>query len=396
MSIRYSRLAILSSMLLFGQLAAAQEGRPTPPPRFQSLEIQKDRSVVVRLWAPKAESVRLTSSDLPLGGPMGAGVELKKNDAGVWEATLEPVAPGTYRYLFNVDGLAVVDPQAVETSQANAMTFGLFSVPGSEVSDLRDVPHGAVAERLYFSKSLGRMRRTHVYTPPGYETGTESYPVFYLLHGASDSDNSWSTVGKAGLILDNLIASGKAKPMVMVMPMGHTGAFSFGPDRGNFQKQMEEFNKDFVEDLKPFVESHYRLSDGRANRAIAGLSMGGAQTLDIAFGQLDQFAYVGVYSSGIFGIEGSGGPGGSNGQSWESAHEKTLDEASLKKGLELVWFATGKDDFLLKTTQATVKMLQSHGFDVVYEETDGGHTWIKWREHYLPAFAQKLFRTEDD
>jgi enterochelin esterase family protein len=239
---------------------------------------------------------------------------------------------------------------------------------------------------------LGRFRRAHIYTPPGYEKGNESYPVLYLLHGASDSDASWSTVGKAGLVADNLIAAGKIPPMLIVMPMGHTGEFAFGPDRSNLQKQMTEFEQDFVTDLRPFIESNYRLKEGREHRAIAGLSMGGAQTLNIAFGNLGDYSHVGVFSSGVFGIEGGGGPAGNTGPSWESAHTEMLKDADLKKGLKLVWFATGKDDFLLKTSQATVKMLESNQFDVTYEETEGGHTWINWRENYLPAFLQLLFK----
>ena len=267
----------------------------------------------------------------------------------------------------------------------------MVSVPGSPVSDLKDVPHGAVAEISYFSKSLGRFRRMHVYTPPGYEKGSEKLPVLYLLHGAFDSDASWSTVGKAGLVLDNLIAAKKAKPMIVAMPMGHTGAFSFGPG-SSFQKQMEEFEKDFTSDVRPFVETRYRVALERKDRAIAGLSMGGAQTLNISVKNLGDFGYIGVFSSGVFGIVG-GGPGGPpQGPSWEEQNKAVLDNADLKKGLKLFWFATGKDDFLVETSRATVKMLDSHGFPMTYKENEGGHTWINWREFYLPEFAQLIFQ----
>jgi enterochelin esterase family protein len=236
----------------------------------------------------------------------------------------------------------------------------------------------------------------HVYTPPGYELGKGKYPVFFLLHGASDSDNSWSTVGRAGFILDNLIAAGKAKPMIMVMPAGHTSA-GFGG--GGINRAIDEFGEDFVKDIMPYVESHYRVLTGRKERAIAGLSMGGMQTLNIGFSQLDKFAYIGVFSSGIFGggprTPAAAGappaPAVSPIEEWEKKRAATLDDAKLKQGLKLLWIATGKDDFLLKTSQATVEMLKKHGFTPAYKESEGAHTWLVWR-NYLNEFAPLLFQ----
>jgi enterochelin esterase family protein len=231
----------------------------------------------------------------------------------------------------------------------------------------------------------------HVYTPPGYELGDGKFPVFYLLHGAGDCDEAWTSVGRAGFILDNLIAAGKAKPMLVVMPAGHTRPFTFGgrPPAGAGRPPVDEFVQDFTNDIMPYVEKHYRVQADRNSRAIAGLSMGGAQTLNIAIPHLDRFAYIGVYSSGVFGI--AGGRGGAGGPSWEEQQKAALDNADSKKGLKLVWFATGKDDFLIATSRATVDMLKKHKFDVVFKESDGGHTWINWRE-YLNEFAPKLFQ----
>jgi enterochelin esterase family protein len=297
------------------------------------------------------------------------------------------VPAGAYRYSFNVDGVTAIDPRNPSTSESNSNAWSLLAVPGSETSDLKDVPHGAVARVQYFSTNLNRFRRAHIYTPPGYESGSEKLPVLYLLHGAMDSDASWSTVGQAGLILDNLIESGKAVPMVVVMPMGHTGPFTFGPG-GDFEKQVADFEKDFVEDLKPFIEGRYRISNERKDRAIAGLSMGGAQTLNITIGHLADYGYIGVFSSGVFGINGptAFGPG----SDWEERNQAALDDAELKKDLRLLWFATGKEDFLVETTRGTVDVLKKHGFSVVYNETDGGHTWMNWRD-YLTQFAPLLF-----
>ena len=390
-SCRWS-LALPLLVLLPPAEARAQPAPPARPPEFSSPEVRADRTIVTRLFAPQAKAVGLSSSDLPNVRPFGPGVEMKKSDKGVWEVTVGPVPAGTYRYHFQVDGLAVIDPRNPATSEANANTWSVLTVPGSPVSDLLDVPHGAVAQVPYYSKSLGRFRRMHVYTPPGYEQGTGKLPILYLLHGAFDCDASWSTVGRAGLVLDNLIAAGKARPMIVVMPMGHTGPFRFGPG-GSLQKQMEEFARDFTADVRPLVERTYRVSGERRDRAIAGLSMGGAQTLDIAMGHLDDYGYVGVFSSGVFGIDGKG-PAGQDGPKWVERHRAALENADLKKGLRLFWFATGKDDFLLDTTRATVKLLESHGFKVTFQETDGGHTWINWRERYLPEFAQLLFRDD--
>jgi enterochelin esterase family protein len=258
------------------------------------------------------------------------------------------------------------------------------------------VPHGAVAEVTYRSSTLGRDRRMHVYTPPGYENGRDRYPVFYLLHGAGDNDDSWSTVGRAGFILDNLIATQKARPMVVVMPAGHTSrtnANSVG------RSATDEFVGDFVTDVMPYVEKHYRILTDRPNTAIAGLSMGGLQTLEVAIPRLERFAYVGVYSSGLIGaFPNAGGRGAAAATpapagpvEWEKVNAAKLDDANLKKGLRLLWFGTGKEDFLLSTTNATVDLFKRHGFSPVFVESPGGHTWINWR-NYLSDFAPQLFR----
>jgi enterochelin esterase-like enzyme len=377
------RLTTLLTLLFLAPLTAQERQRP---PEVRSPEVNEERKVTFRIYAPQAKAVRVNSSDFPRLSPADSST-MKKADNGVWEATVGPLPAGAYRYHFVVDGLAVIDPVHGETSQSNRNTWSLVTVPG----DTASVPHGAVAQVTYDSTTLKRPRRMHVYTPPGYEKGEGTYPVFYLLHGASDSDNSWNTVGQAGFILDKLIASGKARPMIVVMPNGHTGAFSFG-GRGSstFDQQMSDFGKEFATDIRPYIEKTYRTKTDRSSRAIAGLSMGGAQTLNIAFDKLEDYAYIGVYSSGVFGIAG-----GMNNQppnkKWEESHQATLDNKQQKEGLKLVWFGCGKDDFLFKTSNATVDMLKSHGFDVTNHVTEGGHTWMVWRD-YLGVFASKLFQ----
>lgn len=378
--ITITAMVVAASVLTVMTTAQAQFGQQGP--QVTSPEVAASRHVTFRILAPKAETVLLAGSDIP---DLGRGAEMKKDPNGVWEVTLGPMDAGAYRYNFTVDGVSVIDPRNPSTSESNANTWSLVYVPGSDFMDTKNVPHGAVAKVTYWSASLGRFRRMHVYTPPGYESGRGTYPVFYLLHGAFDCDESWTSVGRAGFILDNLIAAGKAKPMVVVMPAGHTGPFTFGR-----RLPIDEFTKDFIGDVMPHIEKNYRIHTDKTHRAIAGLSMGGAQTLNIAIPYPDKFAYVGVFSSGIFGIAGGMG-GASEGPSWQEQQKDVLDGAELKDNLKLVWFATGRDDFLVETSRATVEMLKKHGLDVVYKETDGAHTWTNWR-NYLNEFVPQLFQ----
>jgi len=365
--------------------AAAERPRFGGPrgPRVVSPEVSADRRITFRILAPKAEVVRLSGSDIP---GVGQGADMTSDPNGVWEVTLGPLVAGAYRYNFNVDGVSVIDPRNPSTSESNSNTWSLVYVPGSDFMDTKDVLHGAVAEVTYYSGSLKRFRRMHIYTPPGYESGQGKYPVFYLLHGASDCDDSWTSVGRAGFIMDNLIAAGKAKPMVVVMPAGHTGSFRFGGPRPT----VDEFIQDFRGDIRPYVEKNYRVYTDTQHRAIAGLSMGGGHTINIAIPNLEDYAYVGVFSSGIFSLrrQSSQSP---SGPSWEEQNKEKLEDAKLKKGLKLLWFATGREDFLVETTRATVELFKKHDFDVVYEETDGAHTWINWR-NYINEFAPQLFQ----
>jgi len=389
--------AVLIAACLLAPTASAQRGRGPQGPQVVSPEIFADRRVAFRILAAKAETVRLSGGDIPGNGQ---GAEMTKGTNGVWEVMFGPIASGTYRYNFTVDGVTVVDPRSPAISESNNNVWSLVHVPGSEFMDTQDVPHGAVSAVTYYSKSLGKFRRMHVYTPPGYDSGQGKFPVFYLLHGAGDCDEAWTSVGRAGFILDNLIAAGKAKPMVVVMPAGHTRASGFGPrggagaDGAAARPPADEFVQDFLNDLMPFAEKRYRVYTDGKHRAIAGLSMGGSQTLNVAIPNLEKFGYVGVFSSGLIGSFAGGRGGSTNapaGPTWEELHRDALDNAKLRKNLKLVWFATGKDDFLIETSRGSVAMLKKHGFNPVFKETDGGHTWINWR-NYLHEFAPQLFQ----
>jgi enterochelin esterase family protein len=374
--------ALLAALVLAG-VAPAQPGRGPRGPVVVSPEVKTDRKVVFRIHAPKAESVGLFTTDIPGGF---APRPLKKGENGVWELALGPIDPGTYRYLFSIDGVLTADPRNQAVSESNGNAWSVVHVPGSDFMDRADVPHGAVARVYYRSTALGKDRRLHVYTPPGYEAGAEKYPVLYLLHGAGDSDDSWTSVGRANFILDNLIAAKKAKPMIIVMPAGHTGPFSFimptTPTREGGPIGYAKFEDEFTKDIGPYIEQHYRVQTDRNDRAIAGLSMGGAQTLNIAAAHPEEFGYVGVFSSAvIFGKTSD----------WEKEHAKGLDDADARKGLKMLWFATGKDDFLMARTKETVELFKKHSFSPVFKETTGGHTWINWQK-YLNEFAPQLFQ----
>jgi len=370
--------------LLLSNTADAQpgRGRGPRPPVVVSPEVKSDRSVVFRIHAPKAQTVALFTSDIPGGFQPRP---LKKGENGVWEATFGPVESGTYRYVLNVDDVRTVDPSNQAVSESNGNAWSVVHVPGSNFMDTTDVPHGAVATVHYKSSALGKIRRMHVYTPPGYEKGTEALPVLYLLHGAGDSDDSWTSVGRANFILDNLIAAGKAKTMIVVMPNGHTSPFSFtrptAPSKTGGPVGNARFEDDFLKDILPYVEKHYRVLADRPNRAIAGLSMGGAQTINLATMKPTEFGYVGVFSSGaIFGKTSE----------WEAQNKAGL-EGGAKEGLKLLWFATGKDDFLMNRTKETVALFKKHNFKPIFKETTGGHTWINWQQ-YFNEFAPQLFQ----
>jgi enterochelin esterase family protein len=385
-----------------------------------SPEVLSDRRVVFRIYAPKAQAVTVSAGDIP-----GAAPAFAKQENGVWEATTAPVPPGAFRYVFVVDGVRTLDPVNTRLSESNTATWSLFDIPGLEAEDLRDVPHGAVAEVFYASSVLKRTRRMHVYTPPGYESGSKKYPVFYLLHGAGDTDDAWTSVGRAGFILDNLIAGGKAVPMIVVMPAGHQPSTTPAGGRGappgaaagaaQAPPTINPFTLEFVNDVMPYVKEHYRVKSDRDDRAIAGLSMGGSQTLDIAFRHLSRFAYIGVFSSGASlgggaraatpAAPGAAAPpaaavpsaGAAAAQpaaprpDWEAIHLADLDNPKLKKETLLIWLATGVDDRLMPNTKATVELLKKHGFSPEFKESAGGHTWLNWRDDLI-EFAPRLFK----
>ena len=392
-------VAGLALALGFSAVAAAQTPSAPPPPTtcmvrgfalpgpsaFEAVEQLPDRRVTFRVCAPDATSVSVTSSDIADVIPMGigggpAGLPMTKDEKGVWSVTTSvPIAPDNYRFNFSVNGVAVPNPQGTTFSEARVGTNGTFEVIGPEgefQTYNKDVPHGSVAEVEYWSKSLGVKRRAHVYTPPGYTRGGGKYPVLYLVHGAGDSDDSWTSVGHAHYILDNLIAAGKAKPMIVVMPFGHT------PDRpGVNMLTNTDFSDDFLKELMPFVEANYRTINKPQSRAMAGLSMGGAHTLNNGLTHPELFDYVGIFSMGLMNPQQLA--------DYEAKNGAALDKAG--KSMKLVYYAIGRSDFLYASVAPTRAVFNKHGIHDVYNESEGGHTWINWRR-YFNDFAPRLFR----
>jgi enterochelin esterase-like enzyme len=357
------------------------KGKGGPGAGVVSPEVRPDCTVIFRIYAPKSSDVRLLGDWMEKPGP----TQLEKDDKGVWSVTVGPLTPDYYSYVFSVDGVPTVDPRNPTIKQGIGNVQSMFFIPGeqSAFEENKPVPHGEIRQVWYRSSTLGTQRRMHVYTPPGYESGSERYPVFYLLHGGGDEDSGWSTIGRAGFILDNLIAEGKARPMLVVMPNGslpRPAAFPTEPvAKTAFQ---DRFTNELLKDIVPVVEKTFRVHTGRDKRAIAGLSMGGGQTLRVATTHPDQFAYVAVWSAGI----------GANAANFEKANATYLGKADeLNKTVKLFSICVGKNDFAFNGSKALSEVLTKHGIRNDLHVSGGGHTWINWR-HYLNELAPKLFR----
>ena len=355
-----------------------------------SPEIHANKTVTFRLRAPKAVKVQVAGDFLAQGV-----ADLVENKEGIWEYTTpEPLKPELYGYTFLVDGLKINDPSNVYMIRDVATITNVFII-GGERADLykvNDVPHGTVSKVWYDSPSLGMDRRLTIYTPAGYETSGKRYPVFYLLHGMGGDENAWSELGRATQILDNLIAQGKAEPMIVVMTNGNAaleaapGESSLGWEgQPTFQlpKTMEgSFEIHFPEVVK-FVDKHYRTKANKKSRAIAGLSMGGFHSLHISKQYPDMFNYVGLFSAAIMP--------GKNVTSivYEDLEGKLATQFAKKPAL--YWIAIGKTDFLYKANVEYRKLLDEKGYPYEYFENEDGHIWRNWRI-YLSEFTPKLFK----
>jgi enterochelin esterase family protein len=344
-----------------------------------SPEVRGDRTVTFRLFAPKASEVLLMGSPGILEFTKKP-LPLLKDAKGVWSLTIGPLPPGFYTYGYAIDGgLRMPDPSNPNLELRRWGPTSLFIVPGEQkdVFEERRVPHGTVHVNFYDSPDLNMQRMVYVYTPPGYESGSQAYPVLYLLHGNGQIEASWTWTGRANVIMDNLLADGKIKPMIVVMPYGHvpreikspgaTATPAPGSDMGAIEKEL-------ITAVKPLVESKYRVLTQRTSRAIAGLSMGSAQSLSIGLHNLDHFAYVGAFS------------GGGNRAEWEKA-----DPAVLNQKLRVLWLGCGTEDFAYNGMKALDDLLTQKRVKHIWNPSGGGHSWPNWQV-YLSKYAPLLFR----
>jgi enterochelin esterase-like enzyme len=387
------KLFIAISVSLISFLAISQ-----PPPTRSSMEVLADNRVKFSLSAPDAHDVRITGEWMTGYGAisMENGVmkrgpivseQLVRDATGLWSLTLGPVKPNSYGYSYIIDGVMVTDPSNVIVKRDGATLLSVLFIPGTESDyiDVKEVPHGSLNRVWYNSPTLSMQRRMLVYTPAGYENSKEKYPVLYLLHGGSIDEEGWTTMGKAHLILDNLIAQGKAKPMIIVMPNGYanqTAAPGEGPvvksrPGAGMPSSNQTFETSLVKDIIPFIESAYRVIPNKEGRAITGLSMGGMHSFNITINNPDLFAYIGVFSAGV--------------RTPSPELEKQLETLKASKP-KLYWVGCGVTDPLAYTgTKTLVELLKKHNFNYVYRESEGAHTWFTWRV-YLAEFAPLLFK----
>ena len=388
-------------------LAAAVQVSPAsaqgPRPQVVSPEVTADRRIILRLYAPAAQQV------VAAGELDGKPHPLAKGGDGVWTTTIGPLEPDIYTYAFNVDGVtpSIRRTPTRSTDTAASVPVSIVQVPGDapQFYDVKPVPHGEVRIRPYVSRALGVSRTVWVYTPPDYDKGKD-FPVLYLLHGAGDIESGWTMIGRANTILDNLIAEKKATPMVVVMPLGHTiQSFWTGPAKtvvdpvasamrdgkslddiiatmmsGDGKGGLSPFGRDFVEDVMPMIEQTYKVSRKPEDRAIAGLSMGGGQTINLALAKPELFRYVALMSPAASGRVAEFYP----------AVAKNPDV--YNKQFKLFWIGVGKDDGLTGPgDQAFVEALKKLGVKQTFVVGPGRHEWTVWR-HHLADLAPQLFK----
>jgi enterochelin esterase-like enzyme len=377
---RVVRARLFGLAVVFSSLpGVAPAWAQTPPAPIRSPEVHPDGRVTFRFRAPNAQEVFVAREG-------AERVAMKKDDQGVWSVTTEALDPDLYGYSFVADGVTLIDPSNHAMKPNLIWASSLVHVPGARSLpwEIGDVPHGTLHRHFYRSGIVGDDRDYYVYTPPAYDPAARMrYPVLYLLHGFSDEANGWTAVGRAHVILDNLIAQGKAKPMLVVMPLGYGAPEIVRAGLGGFrdpglrQRNFDRFRDALLSEVIPQVEKSYGVASERGSRAIAGLSMGGAESLYTGLNALDRFAWIGAFSSG--GLT----------ETFE-ADFPALDAKANDK-LRLLWVACGTDDRLIDVNRKLRAWLTSRGIRHTAIETPGAHTWMVWRRN-LTDFASLLFK----
>lgn len=390
------RLLFLVFLIAFVGSTQAQETIRTNTGNIVSPEIANDNSVTFRMFAPNAQKVEIEGNFLPRTG-RGGRTAMTKDERGVWSYKTAPLQPEMHTYCYYVDGIRMTDPNSIYMCRDIATYMNYFFIDGELSANyiVRDVPHGTVSKVWYPSPGLDMdERRFTVYTPAGYEEGKKRYPVLYLLHGAGGDENAWSELGRAAQIADNLIAQGKAEPMIIVMPNGNgaqkavPGEYENSMQKPSFQNRRTmdgAIEMAFPKDVVGYVDAHFRTIADKNHRAISGLSMGGFHTIYISANNPDMFGYIAPMSAAI------------NRQSrnqqqpeiYQNLEEKMVKLFQKKPKLYLI--SIGKTDFLYQDNVNFRKMLDDHGFKYEYFETDEGHIWANWRK-YLNNMLPKLFK----
>ncbi len=367
----FSMIATLS-MAAIASASAQAHRTPTPNDTLQSVRYA-DGTAVFSIYAPKARTVSLEGDGdlIPYVGDNKPVAQEQAN--GVWTVTVKDAKPGYYRYHFVVDGIPVYDPKGELANETSAIAkIG----DGTEFFAMKNVPHGAMSQRYYWSETLNSWRRMHVWTPAGYENSKKKLPVLYLIHGGGDTDNGWPGIGAAGMILDNLLAEGKMEPMVVVMPNGTI--------RG-VPNEVPPFAEDMVKSIIPFVESNYPVLTDRTHRAMAGLSMGGMETMETAFSHPELFSYVWVLSSSFM-------PGLNPADESARLHVKQKVAQMNKNFKQMIFTQGGSSDIAYHNCVNTRKQLEADGLKFEYKEnSQAGHTWTTWRAD-LYDLAQRIFK----
>lgn len=387
-------IAVALVALLMSSTTALAQDPPTPredqrltpqvmrrlfPAGIKSPQVNKDGSVTFRFPAANAKEVKLSCQ-------MFAGEKLmSRDDAGVWSITVTPPVPDIYPYCFVVDGVQVADPNNMYIFPNESFKNSLVDVRGDapSVQDMQDVPHGKMSYRFYHSNGLGFDRTLCVYTPAGYDpTGKEKLPVLYLIHGMTDTYETWFKVGKVNIIMDNLIAQGLAKRMIIVMPYANPDPERkiLGIKTANDNMGTTVFCNEILNEVIPFVEANYNVYTDANHRAITGFSLGGRQSLACGFGNPDKFHYVGAFAPAIFGNE----------YETNFTNGTYAPLKKVKKSLKLMWLGTGSEDFLIQASRSLDNYLTEQGLEHTFYNPGGGHTWMNCRD-YIELFAKELF-----